>query len=239
MNHSISTLLITACLAIQPLADVRAGVSTQSRESLVARVEARDVAAIVAAGKSGDGRVIPSLRKVVGGRQYRGITDESPTEQARLALARLGETAALQEFWCAATSEAPSEVALNPPIETFQFIGGWYAIRSLRYFLGPNGEVHWRRAGQRVKQLTDVVYESPREIALRVLPQVVPDSPIVKSQAGMSHDALEREARIWQDWLATAEPKLNHLVPTGEDVDFSAGAPPVIHRYARSIRSGT
>ena len=133
--------------------------------SIARRIEAGDVRAIATAGASGNRAYIPALSTIVRGRRYEGFTDGSASEQARLALARLGAPEQLQQYWCAAISELPTVYALRPPIEMFQFIGGWYAVEALSYFLEPNADVHWRRAGRKQRELSDVESERPEVLA--------------------------------------------------------------------------
>lgn len=58
------------------------------------RILAGEFDAIYAAGRSGSADYAPYLRRWVGDRNHRR------SEAALLSLARLGETAALQEWWC-------------------------------------------------------------------------------------------------------------------------------------------
>jgi hypothetical protein len=137
---------------------------------LLPGIVAGDPGAIAQARRSANRAYIPALQVWTQGRPYPGYTDRSATEQARLALAKLGVSIHLQEYWCAAVSDAPNERALNPPIELFEFIGGWLSVRVLSYFFEPNSKANWSRAFERMAanwRRFDVEYPQPLVRALR------------------------------------------------------------------------
>jgi hypothetical protein len=186
---------------------------------LVSRIRAGDIVAIDQAGRSGNREYIPYLRNIRRDPVYLGVTDESPAEQARVALAKLGDAAALQEFWCATTSEQPTRVGLDPPISAFGFIGGWYSVQALRTFLGPNGGVHQSKAASKARTSGDFTYLSARFTALQVLPTVLRDAPIKQSATTIAEE--RRLADEWQTWIAGHAEDLRRMEPTGDGVDFS------------------
>ena len=102
---------------------------------------------------------------------------------AKLALAKLGETDQLQEFWCQAISEKPKDASATPLI--FEQIGGWYSIQALQRFVTPAGQIHFAKAmaKQRAahpedRDLAVSASNMPFSYALQVLPRVVPNPPV-------------------------------------------------------------
>ena len=177
-------------------------------------IDARDVEAIRAAGASGNRDFVPTLRAVAGKPRFDGNLLLTPGDQARLALARLGEQRELQEFWCEATGPH-----LQPPVELFKLIGGWYGFRALREVLNGAGEENFHRAVTK-SRTGDVVHVRPVYLALEVLSRIVPEPPAEEP----SERRYREQVRIWLDWLAEHEPELRHLQPTGDGVDFMDAA---------------
>jgi hypothetical protein len=190
-------------------------------EALIQRIQVGDIKAIVEAGKSGKQLFVPYLRQKLNDSH----SDVRPA--ATLALARLGETQQLQEYWCLALNEDPDKGQSTPLI--FEQIGGWFSIQALEKFLPPEGELHWKRATDRYEAKhpgNDIQFPAPSYYALQTLPKVVPNPPAVGFTPAVISEVSERnrEIKIWTDWIAGHKAELSKLEPTGEGVDFSDGA---------------
>jgi hypothetical protein len=102
--------------------------------------------------------------------------------------------------------------------------GGWFAIRALQKLLTPEADAHFQRA---LKPLSsDLQPEPPRVIALRLLPQIVPNSPFTPSAYLTPGARIEKVIDTWNDWISAHHAELSKLEPTGEGVDFSDKACP-------------
>ena len=219
---ALSILLTVALVTIAQVQPPVPSAPARPDASLLRRIEAGDVNAIIQAGTSRNRAYIPALTRLVRGKGAPGYP-EGGTPSVRLALAQLGAPEQLQQYWCAAISELP-KYGVYPPIEEFASIGGWYAIEALSYFLRPNGDVHWQRAVRKYKEATDLMYSPPQILALQTLTRVVSRPPIVQSRAGASFAVIEQESAVWRRWIAEREPELRRLEPTGEGVEISAEA---------------
>jgi hypothetical protein len=146
-------------------------------DTLIQGIQAGKPEAITEAGKSGNKTFVPYLKEELKHRRSQGA-DPKLTEEVKLALARLGDTRQLQEFWCNALSEDPS-TGLHTPL-TFGQIGGWFSIQALQLFLTPEGQTHWKKAYSRSggKYDNDVIQMPPTFDALETLPKIVPNPPV-------------------------------------------------------------
>src|SRR5258708_32996216 len=77
----------------------------------------------------------------------------------------------MQEFWCQMIGEHWSS-----PVESFEFIGGWYSVRALDAILQGAGEAAWVRAARTHARGADrdVPGRSPKAVALEVLQKLIP-----------------------------------------------------------------
>ena len=111
------------------------------------------------------------LRQVVGNEPYLGFRGTAK-DYARLALARLGETEQLQQFWCGAIGDNGGRAIIHP----IQWIRGWFAIRAMEQFLHGVGERTRQEAEHRAPP-NDVIHESMQEAPLTMLPSLIPGAP--------------------------------------------------------------
>jgi hypothetical protein len=221
MNISLSlTVAAVISLSVAEPSGVRNSQQVQNEQILIQRIKEGDVSAIAEAGRSGDRYFIPYLRHELEHRRNRPDIESS----SRVALAKLGETDQLQEEWCKSISEDP-DMGPEAPILELGSIGGWFAVQGLTRFFTPEGQVHWNKAVAKFSSEhpddRDVMLAAgPAQYALRVLPTIVPDPPLMPTTSdAKSHS--EEQIRIWQDWIAAHRDKLSKLQPIGNGVDFS------------------
>jgi hypothetical protein len=208
------------CLQQSSLARAAQSQQGQPNDKLAEEIRSGDLAGITEAGKTGNKTFIPFLQEQR--KRSRQTHDSARIQAVRLALARLGETKELQEFWCNSLTDDPSK-GIRPAL-IFGEIGGWFSIKALVVFLTPEGQSHWRKAYSRSggKYDNDVVQGSPTYDVLDILPKLVPNPP-----AGpLSSDTRpgERLTKLWQDWIASHKAELSKLEPTGANVDMSENA---------------
>jgi len=216
--------LITALVALvlgdfQPdKSQETAASKKQADERTIQRILAGETAAIEEAGKSGNRLYVPYLRRELKDRRK----ERGPAGQARVALARLGETDQLQEVWCRAITDDPKR-GLENPISELEQVGGWFGIQGLEKLLTPEGLVHWPKLTARDKY-SDVSRDPLNLRALKTLPTVIPNPPVgystpIEQFKAQTH--TQEEVKMWRDWIAAHKDELSKLQPTGEGVDFS------------------
>jgi hypothetical protein len=194
----------------------------QHNEKVIQGIHAGEIQAITEAGKSENKIFVPYLAEELKHRKRIPPTDAKLIETLRVALAKLGDTQQLQEFWCNSLTDDPS-TGLHPAL-IFGQIGGWFSIQALQIFLTPQGEAHWKEAYGKWagKNGNDAIQMPPSFDALDTLPKVVPNppaKPLTESQ--LKYGDL---IKMWQDWIATHKDELSKLQPTGGGVDFSPNA---------------
>jgi hypothetical protein len=198
---------------------VAAASQEQANDKLIQGIQLGELEAITESGKSGNKTFIPFLKQELK-RHGRKGRDPKLTGAVRLALARLGGTEQLQQFWCSSLTEDPS-TGLHPTL-IFGQIGGWFGIQALEVFLTPEGQTHWRKAYSKSggEYDNDVIQMPPAFDALEALPKIVPNPP-VRPLSSESHWRPQDLVKIWKDWIAAHKDELSKLEPTGEGVDFS------------------
>ena len=186
---------------------------------LIRLIRASDGPAIVAAGQSGNPVFIPYLKEKLHDPVLGGTKDKSVLG-IQVALIKLEDVPTMQEFWCEAIQEST-----NPPLESFQFIGGWYSIRSLDAVLLGAGEDAFRRAVNAARP-TDLSFERPRFLAVAVLEKIAPDGPDGPAFRARYGGAvgLERGAEAWHQWIGDHETELRKLGPVGDAADLTETA---------------
>lgn len=194
--------------------------------ALKKRILAGDIDAIDEAARSGNKEFIPALKKVVGRRKYHGSITTSPVEQARAALAKLGDPYALQTYWCGAIAED-----LDPAVAPLASIGGWFAFHAIERIFDGVGAAEFERAARNPANAgSDVLHYDPRIWGVQVLselvsnpPAGVPASPLHGGVLGRG-DEWANYIEIWRDWIRSHESELRTLQPSGEGVEFTAEA---------------
>jgi hypothetical protein len=209
-----TTLLIGSLLFLGEMSTHPCVSEAQSKTDkvLIQRIRAGDTAAIAEAGKTGNRIFVPYLKLELKDDRSHG-TSLSPIGVARLALAKLGERQEQQELWCLSLTDVP-------PLEDFGYVGGWYAIQTLKEFLTAQGPRNSYRIVHKEKH-QDFSYLPPRYLAIKSLAEVVSNPPVKFDPDVITPPELDRSAKIWRDWIAAHRDELSRLQPTGEGVDFS------------------
>ena len=190
----------------------------------IQKIQAGDAEAITIAGRSGDQRFVPYLKRELENHKAKGnrFAGSWPTE---LALARLGQTDQLQEVWCRAITDDPKH-GLWPSTYQLELVGGWFAIRGIEKLLTPEGLIRWHKPSK--EEINSDAHSMPFFVtALETLPKVVPNPPIIPVRVTPELDrqlSPDWVTKIWQDWIAAHKDELSKLQPTGEGVDFSSDA---------------
>ena len=192
----------------------------QQNDKFIQGIQVGDPEAITEAGKSGNRVFVPYLTEELKHRKRVRGSDTKLIEALRIALARLGDTQQLQQFWCSSLTEDPS-TGLHPTL-IFGKIGGWFSIQALEVFLTPEGQTHWKKAYSRFggKYDNDVIQMPPTFDVLETLPKLVPNPP-VGTPSSESRSQPEQLVKIWQEWIATHKEELSKLQPTGDGVNIS------------------
>jgi hypothetical protein len=220
--HILTLAGLLAIFSTPGRADNSTGVAQSDvTAALKKRILAGDIDAIGEAAQSGNKEFIPVLKKVVGRREYRGSITSSPVEQARVALAKLGDPHALQTYWCGAIAEVPA-------VPQLASIGGWFTFHAIDRIFDGVGAAEFEKAA-RNPNISDIRhYYDPRKWGVEVLselvsnpPPGVPERPI---ERGLVSSEWANYIRIWREWIRSHESELRTLRPTGEGVEFTAEA---------------
>jgi hypothetical protein len=197
--------------------------NSQHDQELIQKIQEGSNDAIEKAGNSGNRIFVPYLRQQKNKDHRGGSYGVLPIDPAAIALARLGETQELQEYWCMAITDDPKR-GLRTPTEPLESVGGWFAIQALEKLLTPEGLIHWHKPTREEKE-SDTGVLSVHIQALITLPRVVPNPPPApKSEVIWALTHTEERIKLWQDWIAAHKDELSKLQPTGEGVDFSPNA---------------
>ena len=162
-------------------------------------------ATVMAAGESVNKSFIPVLRSVLHKKNY-------PNKgEAEIALAKLGDTAELQEFYCAIA--VGNETEVDNSIGSLRYIGGAFSFRIIKDVLGEQLASGPMKPDPQAP--SDVLMGPPTSRAVQSFQQLLP-----KAQVQENH----RDYKPWLEYLDQHWSELSKLEPTGEGVEFSLGA---------------
>ena len=197
----IIALLLFLCAPVSRTWQVSA------EQALIHRIQAGDVDAIAEAGNSRNTLFAPYIRHQLTSHP------EQPTltGPATIALAKIGESDALQQVWCISITDDPRH-GLSPHTEDLESVGGWYAIQGLEKLLTPDGLVHWHKLSNKEKA-NDALEEPLVSRASKALHKLIPAAP---------EDSQKQWN--WHEWIAAHQRELSRLQPRGDGVDFSPNA---------------
>jgi hypothetical protein len=179
--------------------------------------------AIIAAGNTNDPFWIPYIKPFLkySHNRYNELVALSGATQ--LALAKLGATEQLQEIACEANFGS-SSIQYNAITQKLKYVQGWFSINLLDTWIEENHK--FRRL--LLDQWSDVVYARPQDLALKVLPEFVPNPPSFSSDpqlyypmSGGDDEKLTPVRQAWREWIHQNEDSLRKLTPTGEGIDAS------------------
>jgi hypothetical protein len=154
-----------------------------------------------------DKQKIQALRKDC--KDTKRIVQSGQFDEVQTSLARFGEREPLQQILCELDFGTP--VVQSTAFAKLPRVGGWFSIAALSEFLADTP--------QNMKGRSDAygVYVSPQIMALKILPQVVPNPPLGVANAVrlMTYDdEREQAVRTWARWLE-ANGSLRTLQPVG------------------------
>ena len=201
---------------------------------------AQYLAAIEAAGRSGDRSLIPALQL-----RLRSETDALATTALRVALARFEDIDQLQILLCqsryAAMRWGPARLG---------DVGGWYGIQGILFLMSDRWRAEKQKHTAEFLRADGDVIQWPDEatLVLAALMSVVPNAPpelvVPGHEPNESDSSLPNEEiqlrferrnsdidarrdqlnRDWPVWIDAHRAELQLLRPTGEGVDFSVAA---------------
>ncbi len=185
--------------------------------------------AIIEAGNGHDPVFVPDLKNLQGSKIAK---QEKLSRPIRIALAQLGDAAALQETYCRV--EGKYYLVKADAIEDdLTEIGGWFSIQLLERQLD---EDHMKTPKAYFKRVApDFIVPSPANLALIALPKVAKDSPLPSPNAIESQMAAS-QARIdaWKAWIKENSASLKTRQPIGEHLNTSANACKKYHSVEKS-----
>jgi hypothetical protein len=191
---------------------------------LAIKVADGDKSAILRAGESGDRSFIPVLREAI--KRYsksdkpvnadtdydrQGLSSETVSSAARLALARLGDISEQQAIFCEMYSKNTDIHAYAMGVK-LPYIGGWYRINALMEFLQdrPENAMGWAKF--------DTGYPNLMRSAVLELRRLFPDGPAPKGPENLLFGGLlayREDALKWQQWIESHKKKLMQMKPAG------------------------
>lgn len=188
------------------------------------RAQEYDVgSAIVAAGNTNDLFWIPYLKPFLNYARNRNSNVSELASLAQMALAKLGEREQLQEIACEANFGS-SSIQYNTVTHKLKYVQGWFSIDLLAAWLEENHKFkgllsdHWG----------DIVYKRPQDLALKVLPEIVPNPPPFSSEPQLENwmsrnedEKLSPVRQAWHEWIYQNVDSLRKLTPHSEGIDAS------------------
>lgn len=179
--------------------------------------------AIIAAGNTNDTFWIPYIEPFLKYAHNRFREVAALAGAAQLALAKLGEPAQLQEIACEANFGSPS-IQYNIVTHKLKYVQGWFSIEILAGWLDENHKFQ----ALFVDRPSDMLFTRPQDVALNVLPEIVPNPPPFSSEphlvdwiSGNDDEKLAPVRQAWREWINKNEESLRKLTPLGDGLDLS------------------
>lgn len=193
----------------------KTALSSEQKEAMVALIGVGR--SLLEASNTGDQDLIPALRDYLG----RSKPTLPGAQEARMALAKLGESRAQQKIVCEFYGN-DKIVMQDAAQRELPYIGGWFSIRIYRYLLSPEADKRFWKAKK--PETSDLGFISPALMAVMELPKVVANPPLRPGPDFLIRGDVEHDRDIWLNWIAENQASLMQLEPTGEGVDFSGKA---------------
>jgi hypothetical protein len=178
--------------------------------------------AILQTGKTNDWFWVPYLKPLLK-KKHRPGMDNDDAGSAQMALAKLGEKQQLQEIACEANFGSPS-IQYNIVTHKLKYVQGWFSIEILAGWLDENHKFQ----ALFVDRPSDMLFTRPQDVALKVLPEIVPNPPPFSSEPHvvdwMSQNDDEKLVSVhkaWREWIHKNEESLRKLTPLGDGLDLS------------------
>jgi len=179
--------------------------------------------AIVAAGNTNDPFWIPYLKPFLNYARNRNSEVSKLASLAQMALAKLGERAQLQEIACEANFGS-SSIQYDTVTRKLKYVQGWFSIDLLAAWLEENHKFK----GLLFDHGSDMVFMRPQGLALKVLPEIVPNPPPFSSEPQLDfwiwrndNEKLSPVRHAWHEWVYQNVDSLRELTPHGEGIDAS------------------
>jgi hypothetical protein len=176
---------------------------------------------ILQAGKTGDRFWVPYLMPIVKKEHQIGMNNDAGS--AQLALAKLGEKEQLQEIACEANFGSPS-IQDNVVTHKLKYVQGWFSIGILAGWTEENHKFE----GLLVDRASDMLFTRPQDVALKVLPEIVPNPPPFSSEPHVDYwmsrhddEKLAPVRQAWREWISKNEESLRKLTPLADGLDIS------------------
>jgi hypothetical protein len=108
--------------------------------------------------------------------------------------------------------------------QKLKYVQGWFSIGLL---------AGWTEENHKFKQLlldhwSDMIFAHPQDLALQVLPEIVPNPPPYSSEphlrfwmSGNDDEKLAPVRQAWREWINKNEESLRKLTPLGDGLDLS------------------
>jgi hypothetical protein len=182
--------------------------------------------AIIAAGNTNDTFWIPYIEPFLkyADNQYGELA--ALAGAAQLALAKLGGREQLQQIACE-VNFGSSQIQYLAVTRKLKYIQGSFSISLL---------ARWIEENHKFKQLlldhrSDTVSPRPQDIALKVLPEIVPNPPPYSSEPHLDYwmsrnddEKLLPVRQAWLDWIHQNEDTIRKLAPNTEGIDATEAA---------------
>jgi hypothetical protein len=172
---------------------------------------------ILDAGATGNKQLIPALRSRM---KHLPKRQHYLARSLRLAMARLGDAAYQQRFYCELFSAPNTSREMYGLMTTeIPYVGGWFAIHTMAQF--DQLEPIWTQA---LGRAADPPFDnSPRRFALGTVSKIVPEFIANPNHVDYkrSPEILDADFARFQAWVHDHESDLKKLEPTGDGVSFS------------------
>lgn len=201
--------MTTICLLTQASHSQTATNPSPGQEDLIRRIQSgTDAQALLQAGNSGNRQFIPFLRQRV---RHDVDKKNSLKPQARMALAKLGDTQQQQAIFCRVAAGNEDEVQ-DALVHDLPYIGGWFSVRILDQVIRGKIAEHPRP----ISLPADLSIAPAQDYARQSVHKMFPDIPV---DAGAIPSVQQ-----WEAYFSTRESELRKLQPNGEGVDFAVGS---------------
>ncbi|HKR32989.1 MAG TPA: hypothetical protein VJT08_21090 [Terriglobales bacterium] len=151
-----------------------------------------------------------------------GVAEENPTSIERQESGQSvpsRESVKLQALLCETRSPNPSVMTLAIRNKLSK-VGGWFSVRRTLELLDE--DAIFERNLKKDKGDSDIYFDRPSDLALELLPIMLPQASIPKP-GNHGHNKAEL-VRSWKHWISEHQSELEKMQPTGAGVDFSQEA---------------
>ena len=167
--------------------------------------------------KRNDVGLIPTLSQ-----RLQEPRDEEAKRCGELTLAKLGDVHTLQDIFCQVDKVAGIDPVLRRKLE---YIGGGFSVLTLATIIDRDPEYEKIVKKNKLwKPGDDSLLGSPSDIALDLLPRLVPDGPKTESATVLGTPERRSQISAWRHWIEDHKDEIRTLQPYGTGVVFSSTA---------------